>query len=334
MANLMITKQCNLHCEYCFANEFVGNDNKDIMTMETFKELLDFIFADKTESTVGFIGGEPTLHPDFSEMLNIVRMDERIKGITVYTNGLCLDKYIGVLDDEKIHLLINCNDLQYDKLLQSKFQKSLDLMYEKSPERIVLGLNYYKTQMNCDFIFKLLERYNARSLRISISVPNGEFCYNPLEYFEVMKIEMIDLFDSLYKMNVLPHFDCNIMPACVLTSEDVERYPQWSVQNPFSIAKNKYTVCRPVIDFLPDKTAVRCFGLSEHTKVNVEDFASITDLKNHYIKEYDAYAVNTYYSNKCSKCYKYKTMKCSGGCLTYKMEHIQKLKEKQRELFV
>lgn len=33
MANLMITKQCNLHCEYCFANEFVGNDNKDIMTM-------------------------------------------------------------------------------------------------------------------------------------------------------------------------------------------------------------------------------------------------------------------------------------------------------------
>ena len=42
MANLMITKQCNLHCSYCFANEFV-NKQKDIMSFENFMKCMKFL---------------------------------------------------------------------------------------------------------------------------------------------------------------------------------------------------------------------------------------------------------------------------------------------------
>ena len=56
MANIMMTDVCNLHCPYCFANEFVNKDRNEI-TEEAFKKAVDFILGDGSHSTVGLIGG-------------------------------------------------------------------------------------------------------------------------------------------------------------------------------------------------------------------------------------------------------------------------------------
>ena len=32
MANIFLTKKCNLKCPYCFADEFVNKDNQEIYT--------------------------------------------------------------------------------------------------------------------------------------------------------------------------------------------------------------------------------------------------------------------------------------------------------------
>lgn len=68
MANIFLTRKCNLKCPYCFADEFVNQKNQDV-TLENFKKILNFIKVDKT-SKVGLIGGEPTLHPKFNEILD------------------------------------------------------------------------------------------------------------------------------------------------------------------------------------------------------------------------------------------------------------------------
>ncbi len=64
MANIMLTDACNLKCPYCFANEFVNKDKNDI-TEEAFDEATDFIVGDGTHTSVGLVGGEPTIHPRF-----------------------------------------------------------------------------------------------------------------------------------------------------------------------------------------------------------------------------------------------------------------------------
>jgi len=333
VANLMITKRCNLQCTYCFANEFVKPESNDFMTMNTFQKLVEFILADGSENSIGLIGGEPTLHPLFAEMLELVLNDARMKDVTIYTNGILLEKYRETLNDKKVHILINCNDLSNsNKNTIERFQQSLSSVCETMKDRVVLGLNYYKPGLDYKFILDLLTKYKMKNLRLSITVPNGEYSYEPLAYFKTIKQDILHLFDDLYEINVVPHLDCNIFPACLVEIEDVERYPNWGVQNPFSIVKNRFTICKPVIDFLPDKTVVRCFGLSECTKVKYNQFASITDLKCYYLKEFDAYAINSYYDVQCSTCYKYRTMKCSGGCLVYKIDKILKLKEKQKEV--
>ena len=108
----------------------------------------------------------------------------------------------------------------------------------------------------------------------------------------------------------------------------MREFDEWGVNSPFSIVKNHQTGCVPVIDILPDYTAVRCFGLSEYTKINIKEFACISDLRNYYLRTIDAYAINSVYDKKCETCYKYKTMKCSAGCLIYKIDEILAKRER------
>lgn len=329
MANIMVTKRCNLNCEYCFANEFVnesvsdGEGRESDIAIDDFKKISDFILGDGSETKLGLIGGEPTLHKAFGELLDILIEEERAKDITVYTNGIKGREFIRQLENPKFHLLINCNDIAEKKHLYGQFLESLCCIFERLPERTVLGLNYYKIDYDYSYLLELLKSFPCKRLRLSISVPNtGQYGYEPLEYFEKIKASIFSFFKELKALGVIPFLDCNIFPACLVTAEEMREFQAWGTDNPLSILKNRRTGCAPVIDILPDFTAVRCFGLSEYTKADIRDFASISDLRNYYIRTLDAYAVNAYHNPKCASCYKHKTMKCSGGCLIYKIKQI------------
>lgn len=324
----MITEQCNLHCEYCFANEFVNGNKKNEIAINDFKNILDFILGDGSEIQIGLIGGEPTLHSEFDQILDILIMDKRVKQVTLYTNGILLKDYADKLSNQKFHFLINCNDIKSKKMLFGQFMESLDMVFERVPERVALGSNFYKPDYDYQYILELLKRYPCKRLRVSIAVPNSKiYYYEPLAYFGQIKLHIFEYFRRLKELGVIPFLDCNLFPACLVSAAEMREFDEWGADNPLSIIKNRQTGCVPVIDILPDYTAVRCFGLSEYTKENIREFASISDLRNYYLRIIDAYAVNSIYNVKCASCYKYKTLKCSGGCLIYKIDQILKKRE-------
>ncbi len=334
MPNIMITQRCNLNCEYCFANDFVNRSPFDTdITIKDFKKILDFILGDGTVKQIGIIGGEPLLHEHFSDILEILDSDNRLEGVTIYTNGILIKKYIRQLKNKKFHLLINCNDLNKKNGLIDDFLDSIMLAKKNLSSRIVFGLNYYKKGFDYSFLWKLLDGYNEDRIRVSISVPNKvDYNYSPLDYFSEIKNEVLTFFEQLKERGLIPYLDCNLFPACLITYEDWMRFDSWGADNPLLILKSGSTVCTPVIDITKDYTAVRCFGLSEVSKVDIRDFASISDLNNYYIRTIDAYAINSTYDTKCDTCYKYKTMKCSGGCLVYKVNDICRKRESERRL--
>lgn len=329
MANIMITKRCNLHCEYCFADEFVNsNDSSMDITISDFKEIADFILSDGSEEQIGLIGGEPTLHPKFDKILDVLKEDSRVKNVTLYTNGIQIRNYVKKLTDAKFHLLINCNDIVKEGILWGQFKESLEMVFTDIPERVVLGSNFHKLDYDYMYLLELLQKYRCKRIRVSISVPNAKtYDYNPLEYFADIKPRIFDFFRNLKELGTIPFLDCNIFPACLVSAEEMREFDAWGVDNPLSIIKNKQTGCIPVIDILPDYTSVRCFGLSEYTREDIRNFASVSDLRNYYLRTVDAYAVNSVYDSKCASCYKYKTLKCSGGCLIYKIDQIMSKKE-------
>lgn len=81
-----ITNHCNMDCPICL----VDNRDDAHLGVEAVREIVDGLVArEGSLETVNFSGGEPTLHPQFLEILDAARRPE-IARLSVSTNGVRL----------------------------------------------------------------------------------------------------------------------------------------------------------------------------------------------------------------------------------------------------
>jgi uncharacterized radical SAM superfamily Fe-S cluster-containing enzyme len=83
-----ITSACNLDCPICYTVN--KNDDPHRMSREHFQKILEHLVRDHDElDIINFTGGEPTLHPELVELLEMAKQ-AGIRRLTVSTNGLKL----------------------------------------------------------------------------------------------------------------------------------------------------------------------------------------------------------------------------------------------------
>lgn len=337
MPNIVLTYRCNLSCKYCFANEFVNSTTNNI-SFDNFKKALDFVTGGRSIRLVGIIGGEPLLHPEFSKILLYTLNNKFIRNVRVFTNGIELHKFMEELSHRRVSLLINCNapkdigEAQFNRLVDN-----LDIAIKRfgMQEKISLGINLYDPQMDYEYIIYLLKRYDYHYLRTVVAVPNYKQKVNSLDYFSRFKDYTLKFFSDLKKINVVPSYDCNTVPICIYNDQELE-----SIRSTLSSIKyiNKDGIefksnilsgdtCQPVVDILPDLTAIRCFGLSEYSKVNISDFDTLESLIKYYENQFDIYKYNTSACQQCWNCKEQIEHHCSGGCLSFKIQNIIKLRQ-------
>ena len=97
--NLILNTYCNLKCNYCFADEYMEENVKTpdkSMDYDFFlNELLPRV---KNASLINFMGGEPTLHPQFNDILSqTLENMQPFSFLGVFTNGLMPDKVLDLL---------------------------------------------------------------------------------------------------------------------------------------------------------------------------------------------------------------------------------------------
>ena len=332
MANIMLTYRCNLHCSYCFANEFVNKENTDI-TVRNFRKAVDFLTR-SGKTNIGLIGGEPTLHPVFQLLMEMLIADPKVSGITLYTNGLLLDRYIPQVTQPKVRMLVNCNSpLVIGEKAYAAMQKNLDTLFWQHymKDRIHLGINLYSDDMDYSYIMDLLQRYKVHRLRISVTVPDFSTCgeIDVLDYFKQRKPFLLKFFRDMDSIQVLPYYDCNHPPYCIWTDEEKQwleaytaRYPDWSTN-----LAGHHSQCIPAVDILPNLQAVRCFGMSDYVKVPIDDFHNIRDLTSYFLNEIDANAYSLSACGECKNCYERKVRLCAAGCIGFKASRIHACSE-------
>ena len=336
MANIMLTDACNLKCQYCFANEFVNKDRNEI-SMENFEKAVSFITADGFCDRIGLIGGEPTLHSQFDKILRTLILNPKVHRIVLYTNGVFLDNYRDLICHPKMALLVNCNSPEEMGITNfERMDANLDYMLNTRlfREKITMGINLYSPDMDIQYMLQLLQKYDMHHVRISITVPNdaSEKNSEAVLYFKKMK-QFISESISLFLSNgIIPNYDCNKMPACVLPPVDpckVETGNNTEIIKHLKMSNITHTEvqCHPVVDIRQDLTAVRCFGLSEWTKQNIQDYRSLKELINYYMRTIDSYMYNTVSGRTCADCRLRKVQECSGGCLAFKIDAINKNRE-------
>jgi uncharacterized radical SAM superfamily Fe-S cluster-containing enzyme len=135
-----VTSACNLDCPICYTVN--KNDDPHRMSREHFQRILDHLVADHDElDIINFTGGEPTLHPQLVELLQMAR-DAGIRRLTVSTNGLKLT------DEALVRRLA---------ALDARVILSLDT-FSVETDRRMLGANTVATKLK---VLDLLERHDV-----------------------------------------------------------------------------------------------------------------------------------------------------------------------------
>ena len=80
--NFLITMVCPKKCSFCFSKK-----TKDEMSLEDFKRYADIAIDVLDQSHVGFVGGEPTAHPNLVSMMEYV-LYEKNRPVALFTNLL------------------------------------------------------------------------------------------------------------------------------------------------------------------------------------------------------------------------------------------------------
>lgn len=163
---IFITNNCNLSCKGCFARNVIGN-NKLNMTIDEYNTTIND-FLKKGGKQINLIGGEPLLHPQLNEILNI----NRIKNLktTIYTNGTLIDKfnYLSNFVDLKIRISIYSFDKFKAAIKLPKTSIPIDICFIVSKnttvEEMIKSAIYIENNFNCKtfFISSIRELDNLR----------------------------------------------------------------------------------------------------------------------------------------------------------------------------
>src|SRR2546423_12324467 len=71
------TNICNLHCGYCLRDEdALYHSRAEFLPLDLLRRILGEAKEIAGITEVSFTGGEPTLHPDFAEMIGICASEE------------------------------------------------------------------------------------------------------------------------------------------------------------------------------------------------------------------------------------------------------------------
>jgi MoaA/NifB/PqqE/SkfB family radical SAM enzyme len=77
---------CNLHCSYCFrSDENLYTSHAEFFPLELLRRVIGEARAAANVTRINFTGGEPTLHPQFEETLQVIRDADLT--VSLVTNG-------------------------------------------------------------------------------------------------------------------------------------------------------------------------------------------------------------------------------------------------------
>lgn len=138
---LEITDSCNLQCPVCYAQS--SPENKNFRSLEQLKFMLHAIIQNEVEPDIVQIsGGEPTLHPQFFEIMQMVK-NSPVRHVMLNTNG------IKIANDEKfVEKLASFSPgfevyLQFDGFEEETFKQLRGVNLASTREKAIKHLNQY-----------------------------------------------------------------------------------------------------------------------------------------------------------------------------------------------
>jgi len=308
MANILLTKYCNRNCKYCFAQaKLTGAADDNNINMENFEQYLAMLKRSRM-LVVALLGGETSLHPRFTEILDKCQEDDYFKVIKVFTNGLMPDHVIEHLQTfprDKIQIALNIHpEEDYTPGQWQRITKVLTVLNDKAG----LGYNIYKTGNHFEFLLKLYLEYGLfPHVRLGLTQPimGVSNAHLAVEDFPAIGREIVNIVHEFTSKGLFLSFDCGF-PFCMFTLDQHKELLDCAIKF--------RSLCSPIIDVDPKLNAWRCFPLSQVDNIQMNDFETRMDMVRYYGEKLKPYRQFGIY-DKCVNCNYKKQELCCGGCL-------------------
>jgi MoaA/NifB/PqqE/SkfB family radical SAM enzyme len=310
VANLSVTTVCNRDCEYCFAaatNAGQGRPARHVELSE-FDRALDFLERSGIEQA-RLLGGEPTLHPQFPELVS--RALQREFRLVVFSNGLMPDAALSCLKEapeSRVAVLLNATGHTEEP---AEVRRLRERAMEGLGRRVTLGLNISAPSCQPGFLLDLVRQYGlSPCIRVGLAHPcvAGENRYLHPRYYRVVGQRIADFAEAAGARGVRIALDCGFVP-CMFPAG------VWG-------ALGAGTGCGPMPDLVADGRVVPCYPLAPvctETLLSDDDAAHLRGRFTARLAAWRALGV----FRECARCEWRDRGDCSGGCLAAAMLRLR-----------
>ncbi|MCP3921600.1 MAG: radical SAM protein [Desulfobacterales bacterium] len=305
MGNIILTDYCNQSCPYCFAKKMMDGDSKNI-SIEKYRFAVDYLLRNN-QKLIGLIGGEPTLHPDFVDLVDYIIKNNGI--IRLFTNGLIGDNnlinHLSNISKDKLHILVNLNDKNFYSKKQITY---LNNVFENLNEKIVVGYNIYTETFSLEFHQQMINKFNlVKNIRLGLTSPNTgsdekDFIKN--NNISTIANSIMTNVDIVEQDDIMINLDCGFY-MCMFTTEQLGILMQKTM--------GFNSLCNPIIDIDINLDAHRCFPLTGFAKVNLKEFDNFDDIIKHFDTRFEGFKIFGK-NNQCISCKHLKRKQCRGEC--------------------
>ncbi len=316
---LHIAHDCNLACQYCFAEEGEYHGKRELMSLEVGKQALDFLVANsgnRRNLEVDFFGGEPLMNFDVVKQLvaygrELEKTHDKLFRFTLTTNGVLLNDDIMEFANKEMNnvvLSIDGRKEVHDKmrpfrkgagsydLIVPKFQKFAESRHQ---EKYYVRGTY--THNNLDFSKDVLHLADLGFKQISVEPVVAQ----PTDSYAILEEDLEQLYqeyEDLALEMVARHGtdkEFNFFHFMI----DLEGGPCVAKRLSGCGSGTEYLAVTPTGDLYPCHQFV---GNTDFLMGNVYDGVTNTDLRDSFK------SCNVYAKDKCKECFA--RFYCSGGC--------------------
>ena len=195
-----LTDRCNLSCPICYADsgiEEVSNISdrpRKHRTLEHIEMMLDAVVANEGEpQIVQLSGGEPTIHPEFFEVMDLVK-SKPIKHLMINTNGIRIAKdrnFCDRLSQYKPGIEIY---LQFDSLEKSTLEELRGVDLREIREKAIAHLNEYN--ISTTLVVTLKKGLNDSEIGKIIEYALQQKCVRGVTFQPIQVAGRLEQFDS------------------------------------------------------------------------------------------------------------------------------------------
>lgn len=320
MPNILLTQQCVRSCPYCFADKRMG-----LSAPGSYLGWGDLIYLadlhDRAgDNTFRLLGGEPTLHPEFVDM--VLYLLRRGFNIQVFTSGVLGKRLLGQLQAatenvpaERVVFTCNINDPTETPASETcRIEAFLDAF----GPRVTPGFNIYQDGFDLTFLFDLINRYGLqRRLRIGIAHPilgyDNKFI-GP-DMIKSVARRLAEMFPLFSRHRVSLGFDCGFL-ICAFTKEQLAEL--------FTLSGGRMRFsCSPVCDIGPDGSVWGCFPLSEFRPRSIYEFNGFDEMARYFEKVFHMVRIEAAgVFEDCDECFARENGICKGGCLAHNLNAL------------